>query len=304
MSVPELPEGPFKTYNQLKCPYCSVKISFGTSVDVVGNDVECVSCHKKFSFEDGFVENIADIPIHVLKLLGLRLGMMQLGSTEIHVGEMVRVKFKKPFFKVSGVFLLGPEDVCVAPDTMETEDYVIVAAHPTKEGFHLLSSGKSPHRDVVTVLWIATGTESDREVPLWHIFLQTSVDLLNKEEYSTVIVMAMMTFDCYLDRLLADTLCSKHGLAEDLANRIVMSPKFGRDEFLGYWLKNLFGKSFTEECDLNEKLKGYGEMRNRIVHPSKDGFDEQNLTLERAEDCIGVVIKSIKWVNDLKLGKL
>lgn len=140
-------------------------------------------------------------------------------------------------------------------------------------------------------------------MPIWHVFLQNSFDLLNKAEYGAAIVMVMTTFDCYLDDLLVGVLSKKYGLDQEFSDKIVLSPKFGRDEFLSYWLKNLLGKSFTAECPLNEKMKEFADMRRRLVHPTSEGVDKENLTDEKAKECIDVMIKSIKWINDLKLGK-
>jgi hypothetical protein len=295
-----LSEVQFKLYNNLRCPFCSVGIGFGE--DVVGKSVECPKCKKRFSFEDGFIEHLAAIPLTFHRILCTRLGLLQSGRTTVKIGELQTAKFTKPFFKLSGVYLTDPEGRIY--DTLETDDYVVMPVQLANDGFRILSSGKNYHSREVTVNWIASGSRGDLEIPIWHIFLQNTIDLLNKGEYATAIVMAITTFDCYLDDLLVDILSTKHGLPEDLVKRIVLSPKFGRDEHLSYWMKSLLGKSFTEDCPMNDALKEFADMRRDLVHPPSKRVDEKVLTEKKAEECIDVVIKSIKWINDLRLGKL
>jgi hypothetical protein len=297
-----LTEAQFKTYNQLRCPFCSMQLGFGD--DILAKEViDCPSCHGKFAYDDGFIERIVNIPVTFHFVWSLRLGMFQVGSATFKLGEIVNIKFKKPFFKVSGVFLVDAQGKF--HDMIETDDYLIACVSLTNEGFQIVSSEKKPTATrQVSLNWSASGAESGTKIPVWHIFLQNTIDLLAKGEYAAVIVMAMMTFDSYLDGLLVEKLCSKHSLPEDFVNRLVMSPKFGRGDFLGYWLKNLFGKSFTKDCTYNDELKKFADMRLAIVHPTPKGFDESKLDFQSAQRCIEVTTKSIQWLSHLKLGIL
>lgn len=294
----DFPDMEFKLYNQIQCPFCSLMIEFRE--DIVGKDVECFKCKKKFWFDDGFIERIANTPVFLHNLLATRLGLLQSGETTLRIGESIRINFKKPFFKVSRVFLVDSEGHTY--DTIETADYVVACVQVTNEGFLVVCSKKRNVDTEVPINWIASGAESNRPIPVWHIFLQNSLDLLAKAEYGAVMVMAMMTFDSYLHQLLSERLRIKHALPQDLVNRIIMSPKFGRNEFLGYWLQSLFGKSFTKECLYNDDLKEFANMRVAIVHPTQQGLDESKLTFENAEKCIEIALKSIQWLSHLKLG--
>lgn len=296
-----LSEIQIKLYNNLRCPFCSVGIGFGE--DVVGKNVECPKCKNKFSYEDGFIEQLAATPLTFLRTFCTRLSVIQTGRIAVKIGELRTVKFAKPFFKLSGVYLTDSEGR-IYDDALETDDHTIMPVQFTNDGFRILSSSKNDHSGEVTVNWIASGSRGELEVPIWHIFLQNTIDLLNKGQYAAVIVMAITTFDCYLDELLTEVLSRKHGLPEDLVKRIVLSPKFGRNEHLSYWLKSLLGKSFTEDCPLNDGLKEFADARRDLVHPPPKGAHETMLTERKAEECIDVVIKSIKWINDLKSGKL
>ncbi len=300
VEVQQFSEGEFKTYNQLSCPFCPSQIGF--LGDVIDKELECPSCKKKFSFDDGFIERIATTKLEVHRMIATRLGVIQIGNAKIKAGECSIIKFKKPFFKVSIVLLTDSEGTI--HDTIETDDYLVSTINLTNDGFQLISSRKNSFDGDIHVGWMASGAESDRKVPVWHIFLQNAIDLLNKAEYGATIVMSMMAFDSYRDKLFSEILSTKHALPKDLTGRIVTSAKFGRKDFLGYWMKNLLGKSFTEECPLNGDLKKFGDMRNAIVHPSQHDLNEGDLNYENAEKCLEVSIQSIKWINDLKLGKV
>jgi len=295
-----VPEGQFEAYNQIQCPFCHMTLGFGE--DIVGKDmIECSSCKKQFSYDDGFVERIANLPLGHLFVFSSRLGAFQIGKTSLNVGEFRDIIFSKPFYKVSGAFLVDSQGQ--VRESIETSDYSITGINLSNTGFRLISSKSNPNfQGIVDCSWIASGAASNRKIPAWHIFFQNMIDLLVKAEYGTVIVMAMMTLDSYLDNILLKNLTTQHKLPEELANRIILSPKFGRNEFLGVWLKALFGKSFTENCEYNTELKEFATMRVAIVHPTQEGLDETKLTFETAQKCIDVTVKSIKWLCYLKLG--
>jgi hypothetical protein len=92
----------------LKCPNCGVGIGFGQ--DVIGiKDITCLKCKFVFSYDDGFIEYLADIVkieeggIQFLLFMPVCAPIIEINTIKVKIGKTTYVPFQTPFFKVYGV---------------------------------------------------------------------------------------------------------------------------------------------------------------------------------------------------------
>ena len=283
-------------HQNVECPKCGSTIGFGAKI--VNQNVVCPGCNEPFHYDDGLLARLSKVPFHVLFLLPIRMGFIQSGRVSLTPGEIHEIKFQKPFHKVSTIILTNARGNIM--EIYEDNEMVATPISPSENGFFLATSKKDPLSNLGAreVNWWAAGSESDEQVPVWHIFLQNAIDLIRKEEYPASVVVSLMSFDAYLSELLAVRMREK-GLSPEFMKSTILSGRYGRYERLSTWLKEFFGKSFSES-PYNESLKKFSDLRNRIVHPSVEGFDEKEITQEIAINAFEIVIKSMKWMSDLK----
>ena len=287
-------------HQNVECPKCGSTIGFG--VKVVNENVTCPSCNLRFHYDDGLLTRLSKLPFGVIFVMPIRMGFIQTGKASIHLGEMQQVKFQRPFHQVSAIFFT--DDKGKLMEFYEDNEMVASPIEVGKTGFRLISSKKNllKSAEAKEVDWWAAGSETDELVPVWHIFLQNAIDLIRKEEYAAAIVASIMSFDAYLAEILVTGMRQK-ALSRDFIKRTILSERHGRNERLSIWLQEFFGKKFTES-PYNDSLKRASDLRNKIVHPSVDGFDERSLTPETTVEVFTTVIKSMKWISDLKRGAL
>jgi len=288
---------PFRLHQSVKCPNCGSQIGYGQKI--INQQLTCPSCKKNFHYNDGFTELLATIPAGVLFFLPVRVGLLQTGTVKIKVGELEEVIFGQPFYRISNVFFTT-KDLRIYEVT-QIDNVLISAPVVEKDRFVILSS-RLPGTigpGELEIKWYAIGSESDEPIPVWHIFVQNSIELIKKQEFGASIVLSVVAFDAFLSEFLTNILMNKFGFSSNLVKRTLLSHKYNRQERLSYWLEELTGKRFSKS-PYNEEMKRVADLRNKIVHPELEKFDEKELSKDEAVTALEIVLKSIKWINDLK----
>jgi len=278
----------------IKCPNCKVGIGYGTDI-INKEDIECPQCHRTFSYDDGFIEFLATTSTDVLFIFPICAGVMESGNLKIKVGKTTKVRFKTPFYEIYRINFGRP----VKTDESLFEQIILTPLEVSKEGFVVTSSSfnESMLNREIEIVYIANGRDFLENVPIWHRFLQSTINSIEAQQYGMAIVEALSTFDAFFDEFLMNQLMKKRGYSLELVRRIVET--YDRRDKLFYFLFYITGKTF-EDSPYNKDLEDTATLRNKIVHPKEYKFKESDLTKENAVKALETVIKSIKWVNDTK----
>jgi len=279
----------------IKCPNCKVGIGYGTDI-INKQDIECPKCHSIFSHNDGFIEYLATTPIDVLFFLPICAGVIEHRNLKIKVGKATKVRFKTPFYETYGVDFGKIEG---KTDEKLFEQIIFAPIEVSKDGFALVSSSfnESIINQEIEIIYFAKGRDYLENVPIWHRFLQSTINSIKTQQYGMAIVESMSTFDAFFDEFLSNQLVQKRGYSLELVRRIVET--YNRRDKLFYVLFYITGKTF-EDSPYSKDLEDIANLRNKIVHPKEYKFKESDLTEENAMKALETVIKSIKWVNDTK----
>jgi hypothetical protein len=278
----------------IKCPNCKVGIGYGSDI-INKEDIECPVCHSFFSYDDGFIEFLSTTEIHVFSFMPICAGVLETGDLKTKVGKATQIQFKTPFYEVYDVDIGRHEDT----DERLFKQIIFTPVEVTTEGFIVTSSSydESVINQEIEVPYFAKGRDFLENVPIWHRFLQSTINSIKAQRYGMAIVESITTFDAYFDEFLMTQLKKKRGYCSELVKRIVET--YNRRDKLYYFLFYASGKTF-ENSQYDQDLKDIGDMRNKIVHPKEYKFSESVLTKDNAMKALETVIKSIKWVNDTK----
>lgn len=74
----------------IQCPNCGNMPDYRRDM-INREDIECAFCHNVFSYNDGFIEFLADLNIGALLSIPLCAGVLELGKLLIRVGEAAKV---------------------------------------------------------------------------------------------------------------------------------------------------------------------------------------------------------------------
>jgi hypothetical protein len=277
------------------CPKCKVGISYG--IDIINKkDLKCPNCQHIFSYDDGFIESLANKAIDVLLILPIYIGVDLSGPFKTRVGKATKVRFENPLYEVYDITfgtLVG------ITDEKLFEQIEFKAIDINKEGFIAISSSfnDSIINQKIDVAYIVRGRDFLENVPIWHRFLQDAINSINSNRYGMAIVESISAFDAFFDEFLMNQLVNKRGYPIDYVKRIVRN--YQRRDKIFYFLFCVTGRSF-ENSPYNKNLADIAELRNKIVHPKEYEFKEKELTEDKAKEVLQTVIKSIKWINDTK----
>ena len=280
----------------IKCPNCKVGIGYGTDI-INKEDNECPKCHSIFSYDDGFIEYLATTtPINALFFLPIYAGVMEHRNLKIKVGKATKVRFESPFYEIYGVDFGRIEG---KTDEKLFEQIILAPIEVNKDGFVLVSSSfnDSIINRETEIIYLAKGRDYLENVPIWHRFLQSTINSIKAQQYGMAVVESISTFDAFFDEFLVNQLMQKRGYSLELVRRIVET--YNRRDKLFYFLFYITGKTF-EDSPYSKDLEDIATLRNKIVHPKEYKFKESDLTEENAMKALETVIKSIKWVNDTK----
>lgn len=279
----------------IKCPNCKIGIGYGTDI-INKEDNECPKCHSIFSYDDGFIEFLATTPINALFFLPIYAGVMEHRNLKIKVGKATKVRFKTAFYEIYGVDFGKVEG---KTDEKLFEQIILSPIEVNKDGFVLVSSSfkESMINRETEINYLAKGRDYLENVPIWHRFLQSTINSIKTQQYGMAVVESISTFDAFFDEFLVNQLMQKRGYSLELVRRIVET--YNRRGKLFYFLFYVTGKTF-EDSPYSEDLEDIATLRNKIVHPKEYKFKESDLTEENAMKALETVIKSIKWVNDTK----
>jgi len=288
-------------FNILKCPNCKCELQkfngdrLFSGTAIIEEEIKCPSCNYKFSYDDGFIEFLADKPINLLFQMPIYSGVVETDSFKIRVGKTTKVRFKNLFREIYRITFPRPVD------TSEKlfEQIIIRPFELSKDGFVAVSSSLNDSliNQEIKVAYAASGRDFTENLPIWHRFLQSAINSIDSQQYGMAIVDAISAFDAFLDEFLMNQLMKKRGYSLDCVKQLVRN--YNRHDKLFYFLSYVTGKSF-EDSPYNEDLKDIADLRNKIVHPKKYEFKESDLIEENAMKALETVIKSIKWVNDTK----
>jgi hypothetical protein len=292
----------------LKCPKCGVGLGFGR--DVIGKkDIVCSACKFVFSYEDGFIEYLADIAkkdggISLLLFMPICAPIIEINRIKVRIGKTTYVPFKTLFSKVYGVDLgssdTKPQPISFRGNTIVLDNASFTPVDITEKGFHV-SSTTSQDEDAlkeVSISYLASGMDSRiKQIPIWHEFLQNVADLILKKEYGVAIVESISAFDAFFDDFLSNLLREKRKYKNNVIRNIIK--RTSRRDKLYYYLNYVTGNTF-EDSPYNENLKRIADLRDEIVHPKEYNFDRTMLTEENSLNALRTVIESIKWINDTK----
>jgi hypothetical protein len=296
------------TYRTLKCPFC--KVIFGYGADLVGKEnISCPKCQLSFCYDDGFIEQLASFANEkgcpsLLFMLPICAGFIEMGSINVEVGKCKEVKFQGKFLNVYDVKLSCNDRKAFFPvkGLLISDELTFVPVDITATGFKIISCGRQ-NEDLlkrVNIDYYVIGRDSNiEELPIWHQFLQNSIELFRKGEFGMVIVQSIATFDVFFDNFLSTQFLKirKENYTENDVRTIIR--RSSRREKLFYYLYYVTGKTF-EDSPYNKPLKEIADLRDKIVHAKEENFDEAVLTEENALKAIFTVINSIKCVNDTK----
>jgi hypothetical protein len=278
----------------IRCSNCKVGITYGS--DIINKaDIECPNCHSIFSYDDGFIEFLVTTVIDVLFFVPICAGVLESGDLRTKVGKATRVQFKTPFYELYGVDIARPEET----DEKLFEQIIFTPAEVTSEGFVVTSSSSNESiiNQEIEIAYSAKGRDFLENVPIWHRFLQSTINSIKAQQYGMAMVESVTTFDAYFDEFLMTQLKRKRGYSSKSVRQIVETRD--RRDKLYYLLFYVSGKTF-EDSPYDKDLKDIVDMRNKIVHPKEYKFSESVLTKDNAMKALETVIKSIKWVNDTK----
>jgi len=284
----------FSIHRNVKCPNCGVQIGYGTDI-INKEDIECPNCHGIFSYDDGFIEFLASTSIDVLFILPICAGVEESRNFKIRVGKATKVQFKTPFYEIYNVEFGRPEKT----DEKLFEQIILTPVEIRKDGFVAVSSSynESMINREIEIAYFAKGRDFLENVPIWHRFLQSTINSIEAQQYGMAIVEAVSTFDAFFDEFLMNQLIVKRGYSLKLVKHIVET--YSRRDKLFYFLFYTTGKTF-EDSPHNNDLEGIVTLRNKIVHPKEYKFTESDLTKENAVKALETAIRSIKWLNDTK----
>ncbi len=278
----------------IKCPNCGNMPDYRRDM-INREDIECAFCHNVFSYDDGFIEFLADLSIGALLSIPLCAGVLEIGKLLIRVGEATKAQFKTPFYEVYHVGLARPVNV----DEAFFEQIILKPVEVNKDGFILISSSfnESVVNQKTEIVYEARGRDFLENVPVWHRFVESAANSLRAQQYDMTIVESVSAFDAFFDEFLMNQLKKKKRYSSKLVRQIVET--FNRRDKLYYFLFYVNGKTF-EDSPYDGDLKAVAEMRNKIVHPKEYKFKESELTWDNGAKALKTVIKSIKWINDTK----
>lgn len=284
----------FKLHRQVMCPNCKAQMGYGTDI-INKKDIKCPKCQTIFSYDDGFIEFLATKPIDSLFLFPIYSGVEEIGPFKIRVGKATEVRFKTSFYEIYNIKFGRP----VETDEKLFEQITLASVDISKDGFIVISSSfnDSIINQEIEIAYIASGRDFFEDVPIWHRFLQGSINSIGSQRYGMAIVESISAFDAFFDEFLMDQLMEKRGYSVECVRQI--ATRYNRRDKLFYFLFYVTRKSF-EDSPYNEDLKHFADLRNKIVHPKKYEFKESDLTKEEAMKALETVIKGIKWVNDTK----
>lgn len=280
---------------QVICPECKANLSYSFSL-LNKQDVLCPKCGHTFSYDDGFIlflDNLVNTNLSVLLELPFVSGVSESGSFKTKIGKATRVRFETPFkevYAISFPMLVG------ITDKTDWEQTKFKAVDIDGEGFTALSSSSNEPllgKDIV-VGYYAKGRHAEHSIPIWHIFLQYAINLINHKQYGVAIVECISAFDAFFDKLLMNQLVERRGYSTDYVKQIVRN--YSRRDKLCYLLFYATGRSF-ENSPYDESLKQVADLRNKIVHPKEYEFDEDELTEDDAGKALSVVIQSMNWIS-------
>lgn len=231
----------------------------------------------------------------MLFLLPICAGSLESGNLKIRVGKATKVRFKTPFYEIYTVEFGRPK---------KTEEKLFgqIILSPVairKDGFVGISSSfnESLINREIEIAYFARGRDFLENVPIWHRFLQSTINSIEAEQYGMAVVESVSTFDAFFDEFLMNQLTKKRGYSLKLVKHIVET--YNRRDKLFYFLYYATRKTF-EDSPYNKDLEDIVALRNKIVHPKEYKFKESELTEENAVKALETVVKSIKWVNDTK----
>jgi hypothetical protein len=277
----------------IKCPNCGNMPDYGK--DSIKEDIQCLHCRNIFSYDDGFIEFLADLDIRPLLSIPLYAGVLEVGNWKIRVGKATKIQFKTPFYEIYRVSFPRPTDT----DEKLFEQTILKPVEVNTDGFVVISSSlnESIINQEIEIGYEVQGRDFLENVPIWHRFLQSAFDSLRAQRYGMAIVESISTFDAFFDEFLMNQLKKKRGYSSKTVRQIAET--YDRRDKLHYLLFYVTGKTF-EDSPFDGDLKAVADLRNKIVHPKEYKFKESDLTWKNAEDALRTVVKSIKWVNDTK----
>lgn len=276
------------------CSKCKVIIDYGSDI-INKEDIECPECHNVFSYDDGLIEFLSNTKIDLIVLFPICAGVIESSGFRTKVGKTTKVQFKTPFYEVYSVDFGRP----IETDEKLFQQIIFTPTEVTNKGFVVVSSSRNESlvNQEIEIAYTAMGRDFLESVPIWHRFLQGTINSIKAQQYGMAIVESVITFDAYFDEFLMTQLEKKRGYSSKCVRRIVET--YDRRDKLYYFLFYVSGKTF-EGSPYDKDLKDIADLRNKIVHPKEYTFNESVLTEDDAMKAVETVIKSIKWVNDTK----
>lgn len=131
---------------------------FEKALEAIGTDyfspkIDCITCGKKFSLQEGVNEAFAsDIVID-----DFRYNSHERGTAEVSIGKLTKIDFKEPFLDIPEVNL-----------TPYLKPANAVASYVTLKGFAIFSCANGCSvMEKRQINWRASGNRAPITIPLW-----------------------------------------------------------------------------------------------------------------------------------------
>jgi len=290
-------------HSNVECPKCHAGIAYG--ITIVGkDDIECPHCSYIFSYEDGIIAKISNLvessDAEILFTIPLCAGVIESDTVNISIGKSTKVFFNASYDDIYTLQIGSGEEPHLL-DAIIMDEYIISPTNISNKGFSIISSfcKEEVLKNKVDVTYYVTGKDKDvKDVPMWIKFLQNVLDLIKKDKYGMAIIQSISAFDAYYDDFLWQRLERIKGYEKNRILNILRNEN--RRKKLYYYLYYVTNTSF-EDSLYDVDLRNCVELRNKIVHPKKHDFDETNITKNIALKTLSTIIKSIGWINKIKI---
>lgn len=236
------------------------------SADCFSPRVDCITCGKKFSLQQGVSEAFSsDIVID-----DFRHNSHENGMAEVTVGRLTKIHFKKPFLDVPEVNL-----------TPYLKPVNAVTGYTTQTGFAIFSCANACSiGEKCQIGWHASGNRASKAIPLWRQLLSSAKDQQKRRNFRSEIVELETAFEVFSDEYIARSLTAR--LRQETVDWLLKKQSI--EEKLSVCFRELTGTTLPKlhSTEYNKWQQFVKNKRDSIVHKGSKITPEQARNARKA----------------------
>jgi len=212
--------------------------------------IDCRVCDYKFSLQNGVKESFSiDNPFVIHDF---QFNSQENGSVEIKIGQLKKIKFRKPFEDKPQIYL-----------TPYLKPVHAVSGYVTETGFIIFSSDSGAEGETREIGWSAFGNREQKGIPIWRKLLSSSKEHQLRKDFQSEIVYLESAFEVFVSEFLWKKLSAL--LNDDSISWIL---KFSIEEQLKIGFTIFTGKSLSQlEPDSHGTWQRKVKMiRDNVIH--------------------------------------